>query len=212
MVSAAIFQPNANAGGLAFSQFVANTRRLLPFVLLSALLHVIWVWVLPPMTSASLAMTKQLITIVKIAPRQFETTEILSPTQARTNPKQAMREVNAGEAKSSSISVDATPTIQTTTPGDFVVPHIDVGVLVRSAAALARETPAAKPHTQTLDLTVSPMASAIAGAARNDVWVESRTSEGVVMKNGKTTCIIAPQFVPHYMQGMLIVPQCSVGK
>lgn len=187
-------------------------RRLLPFVLLSALLHLIWVWVLPPMTSASLAMTKQLITIVKISPREVETAEIPSAPEVSANVKHATREVNTVAAKSSPISVDAAPTTQTTTPSDFVVPHIDVGVLVRSAAALARETPAANPRTQALDLTVAPMASAIAGAARNDVWVESRTSAGWVMKNGKTTCIIAPQFVPHYMQGMLIVPQCTVGK
>lgn len=212
MSSATIFQPDTNAGGFAFSQFVANTRRLLPFVLVSAVLHVFWVWVLPPMTSASLAVTRQLITIVKIAPREIDAVEFPPAPEARANVKRAAHEVNAIEPKSSLISIDATPTMQDTTPHDFVLPRIDVGVLVRSAATLARETPAANPRTQTLDLTVSPMASTIARAARNDVWVESRTSAGWVMKNGKTTCIIAPQFVPHYMQGMLIVPQCTVGK
>lgn len=165
------------------------------------------------MTSASIVMTKPLTTIVKIVPREIAARENLPVPEAKAEIKQPSRELSANQPKSPPISIDAaSPETQSTTLRDFILPRIDVGVLVRSAGAIAREAAAAYPRSVELNHTISPMTTAIAGAARNEVWVESRTSEGFVMKNGKTTCIIAPQFVPHYMQGMLIVPQCTTLK
>ena len=212
MSSTTIFQSNTTADRLALSIYVANTWRLLPFVLVSALLHLLWVWVLPPMTSTSVAMTRQLMTIVKIAPRELEIRETPSAAEARASAKQAIRDTTDEPKPSPGIADAAPATAQSAAPRDFIMPRIDLGAVVRDAGALARETPMASPGTNSLNLTVSPMSSAIAGATRNEVWIESKTSAGWVMKNGKTTCIIAPHIIPHYMQGMLIVPQCTASK
>ena len=169
------------------------------------------------MTSTSVAMTRQLMTIVKIAPRELEFRETPPAAEARASTKQAMPDTTAEPKPSAGIVVATPATEQSAAPRDFIMPRIDLGVLVRDAGALARESSMASPtspRTNSLNLTVSPMSSAIAGAIRNEVWIESKTSGGWVMKNGKTNCIIAPHFVPHYnyMQGKIFVPQCTVSK
>lgn len=208
MTSATFLLPNTGASGFALAHFVTNTRRLLPFVVASMLLHLLWVWVLPPINSTSETATKRLMTIVKIAPREIATTEMPPTVETPAIPRHGSHDVTAPVPISSSASAIRT---QTTESNNVAIPPINVGVLVREAGVIARETPATNARPNSLNLAVSPMNSAVAGALRNEVWVESRTSEGWVMKNGKTTCIIAPQFVPHYMQGMLIVPRCTVG-
>ena len=213
MTSATTILPTPYSGDFSFSEFIANTRRLLPCVLLSVLLHLLWIWVLPPLNSASNAMTRQLIPIVTITPSDVRVPEIPLAVETQTASKNLDRKLNDFAPSSSTIDSNATSAeMQTTTTHSFVLPPIDVGALVRSAGAFARDRPTAAAGVKELNLAVSPLASAIAGAARNEVWVESRTSDGWITKNGKTTCVIAPHFVPYYMQGMLIVPQCTVGK
>ena len=213
MTSATTILSTPYAGDFTFSQFIANTRRLLPCVLLSVLLHLLWVWVLPPLNSASVAMTRQLIPIVTITPREVHAPEIPLAMEPPTTSKNPDRKLNDFAPSSSIIDSNvASAATQSSITHSFVLPPIDVGALVRSAGAFAPDRPTAAAGVKELNLGVSPLASAIAGAARNEVWVESRSSDGWITKNGKTTCVIAPHFVPYYMQGMLIVPQCTVGK
>ena len=169
------------------------------------------------MTSTSVAMTRQLMTIIKIAPRELEIRETPVAVEMRASAKHAMRD-RTDEPKPSPVIADAAPAAaQSAAPRDFIMPRVDLGALVRDAGALARESSMASPtspRTNGLNLTVSPMSSAIAGAIPNEVWIESNTSAGWVMKNGKKTCIVAPHFIPYYnyMQGKLYVPQCTVSK
>jgi hypothetical protein len=212
MSSTAFFHSNSSADKLVPSLSFVSLRPLLPFVTLSALFHILLLWNALPMTWSAVSKTSQAMTVVNIAPREPQIQEMPLAPKTRAPVKHGLRDSSAETPRTSNVVEATTTAEQSTTTRDFVVPRIDVGAIVRSAGAIAREMPIAPSRTSDLNLSVSPLSSAIAGATRNQVWTESKTGEGWVMKSGKTTCVIAPHLIPHFMQGMLIVPQCSVSK
>ncbi|MBI5786763.1 MAG: hypothetical protein HZA64_15030 [Rhodocyclales bacterium] len=171
----------------------AADRRLLGFLAISMILHLLWL-AIPLPTRSALPTPRALIAhLVPPAP----------PEKSVAVARRAERGVAAAPAPDPARTRPAAPAPEP------AAPVINLEAAFATARSQAREAP---PHT-TLDapplLTVT---AAIARAAQRDTPVETRGTAGeYVTINGKTRCV-TPLVVPHFLEGKTMLTQCETRK
>ncbi|MBI4984305.1 MAG: hypothetical protein HZC24_02875 [Rhodocyclales bacterium] len=185
---------------------------LLGVLLLSAMLHALWL-ALPAPDRLAIVSPPQppalAVRLVQAAPPRLSAAE--QPMARPTDGARSGQPLAQHDAPTFEDAAGVHAEIEAPASAARHSPRIDTATVFAAARLIARDPkPAPAPAAgAALPATVE---TAVVKATRPDVLVESRSSTGEwIEKRGKTRCV-SPTHVPHYLERQAVLTLCEVRK
>lgn len=186
-------------------------QRVIPFVLCSLALHLVAML----QFDFSKGKSGQAIDALPPIEAHFAPAKSQSPAESPAEPQQIVRQssrpvASVAPARDAKVVVEATTSqAQQSIPNAQAGSFIDLEQARSLARTMGRKPPGTGITPEVADSPLLPIEIALAKAFSKRALIERKENDGWIIRDGDRRCLIVPHDIPHFMQGVLIVPLCS---